>query len=436
IQIHTDMQAIAGGRYLYYAGRENKFFNNCFAGETKVLTDFGLKDLKSNVGKTLMLKSPIDGKYYPSEIIYHGKQDVQEIIFKPIRGNSNISYKIKSTRTHHWPLINGKDTYDLRIGDVVPAGKFSNFSKRGWIHGLIFGDGNLERIRNKDQKYTHKIRLCGEKNMSYLNKVEDYLKELNIEYNIKFPKTYNGDAVIRIWNDINFKELPSKNETTDYISGFILGWIKADACEKVGKKINSVTESHIDYFIDNAICAGLVISGEKRFQDRETAYKKHSRIYTINYNYGERWEGFKVDSIRSLGKEDVYCPYEPVYNRFILENNIDTFNCFLLKAESDTREEWANLSWRAQSCLMTGGGIGIDYSVYRPRGSKLSKTGGVASGAVSAMRIINEIGREVMQGGSRRSAIYASLNWQHGDIPEFLKAKDWHSQKIANTNVG
>lgn len=30
-----------------------------------------------------------------------------------------------------------------------------------------------------------------------------------------------------------------------------------------------------------------------------------------------------------------------------------------------------------------------------------------------------------MQGGSRRSAIYASLNWQHGDIPLFLSAKNW-----------
>jgi ribonucleoside-diphosphate reductase alpha chain len=37
----------------------------------------------------------------------------------------------------------------------------------------------------------------------------------------------------------------------------------------------------------------------------------------------------------------------------------------------------------------------------------------------------NEIGRNVMQGGSRRSAIYASLNWQHEDITEFLKSKNW-----------
>jgi ribonucleoside-diphosphate reductase alpha chain len=42
------------------------------------------------------------------------------------------------------------------------------------------------------------------------------------------------------------------------------------------------------------------------------------------------------------------------------------------------------------------------------------------------MYAINEIGRNVMQGGSRRSAIYASLNWQHEDIPEFLRAKNWN----------
>src|SRR6185369_15937475 len=30
IEIHSQMQFIAGGRYLYYAGRLNKYFNNCY----------------------------------------------------------------------------------------------------------------------------------------------------------------------------------------------------------------------------------------------------------------------------------------------------------------------------------------------------------------------------------------------------------------------
>lgn len=103
-------------------------------------------------------------------------------------------------------------------------------------------------------------------------------------------------------------------------------------------------------------------------------------------------------------------------------------NCFLLRAEFDTREEWAALMQRSVSCLMTGGGIGVDYSRLRGKGRPLSKTGGTASGPLPLMQMINEAGRGVMQGGSRRSAIYASLNWQHEDIKEFLTIKNWSSE--------
>ena len=108
-------------------------------------------------------------------------------------------------------------------------------------------------------------------------------------------------------------------------------------------------------------------------------------------------------------------------------------NCYLLKAEEDSRQDWADLSWKSESCLMTGGGIGIDYSVYRPEGAGLSKTGGLASGPIPKMQMINEIGRRVMQGGSRRSAIYASLNWKHRDIDTFLNSKNWYDMPVGST---
>lgn len=110
-------------------------------------------------------------------------------------------------------------------------------------------------------------------------------------------------------------------------------------------------------------------------------------------------------------------------------------NCYLLRAEEDTREEWSAVTWRAMSCLMTGGGIGIDYSRLRASGKALSRTGGTASGPIPLMSAINEIGRNVMQGGSRRSAIYASLNWKHEDIASFLTVKNWTEQQRANKAV-
>ena len=82
---------------------------------------------------------------------------------------------------------------------------------------------------------------------------------------------------------------------------------------------------------------------------------------------------------------------------------------------------------------MTGGGIGSDYSVYRAEGKGLGGTGGIASGPIPKIQMINEIGRRVMQGGSRRSAIYASLNWKHEDIYKFLSSKNWKDMPIGNT---
>src|SRR4030065_11635 len=105
-------------------------------------------------------------------------------------------------------------------------------------------------------------------------------------------------------------------------------------------------------------------------------------------------------------------------------------NCYLLRAEEDTREEWSDLTKRAMSCLMTGGGIGIDYSKLRPEGRILTRTGGKSSGPIPLMKVMNEVGRNVMQGGSGRAAIYASLNWQHEDAEAFLKCKNWHDMPI------
>ena len=110
-------------------------------------------------------------------------------------------------------------------------------------------------------------------------------------------------------------------------------------------------------------------------------------------------------------------------------------NCYLLRLEDDSREEWAALSQRAMSCLMTGGGIGADVSLCRPGGRALRRTGGVSSGPLPLLSTLNEIGRNVMQGGSRRSALYGSLSASHGDIWDFLHYKNWHDKKIAGSDL-
>jgi ribonucleoside-diphosphate reductase alpha chain len=99
-------------------------------------------------------------------------------------------------------------------------------------------------------------------------------------------------------------------------------------------------------------------------------------------------------------------------------------NCFLLRAE-DTREGWGDLTNKATLMLMSGGGIGIDYSDIRPNGALLKRSGGTSSGPLPLMSVINEIGRGVMSGGKRRSAIWAGLRWNHADCLDFITIKNW-----------
>lgn len=415
------MRFIPGGRYLYYAGRDFKAYNNCFGAETKVLTDTGWRQI-CELGKANVL-SPVDGNYYSAEFISRGIQKLNKITFANVLGNQRHTVSIRATRQHHWPLIDGTDTYDLRIGDIVPANRWACLTDSlGFAHGFVFGDGNSNG----------QLRLCAEKDKKHL----DYLATIG---KVTYPESAKGDPVLYFNQKVDWKSVPTKEHSPEYIASFIKGWLAADGSETAGNKLCSVNKLAIEWFREHAAFAGIVISGELRSQIRNTKigeyeYKDHE-IFIQNYQYGEEYSGFKVINIEPDGEEEVFCPYEPKYNRIIIDHNIDTYQCYLLRAEEDTREEWAEVVWRAMSCLTTGGGIGVDYSRLRPKGRVLWRTGGKASGPIPLMQAVNEIGRNVMQGGSRRSAIYASLNWQHEDIPDFLKIKNWKDIPIGTSGL-
>ena len=52
------------------------------------------------------------------------------------------------------------------------------------------------------------------------------------------------------------------------------------------------------------------------------------------------------------------------------------------------------------------------------------------------MEVINSFGSKVQQGGSRSFAIYAPLNWQHGDTLDFLRAEYYYKMPVGATCKG
>lgn len=147
-------------------------------------------------------------------------------------------------------------------------------------------------------------------------------------------------------------------------------------------------------------CKRVVESVCGRYLDNETKEKIHNLMLERKFIPGGRY-------LFSSGR-----PYHQVNN------------CFLFRVE-DSREGWADAMQKATGALMSGGGIGFDYSKLRERGAPVTKTGGHSTGPIALMEMINEAGRHIMQGGQRRSAIWAGLSWKHEDVLSFLNLKNW-----------
>lgn len=110
-------------------------------------------------------------------------------------------------------------------------------------------------------------------------------------------------------------------------------------------------------------------------------------------------------------------------------------NCFVIPT-SDSREGWGKTLYDSVVISGTGGGVGINCSPVRPRGSEIKGTGGVATGAVSLMEGIDALGNVIKAGGGRRTALMLCLGISHGDIVEFLDKKlDLGQLNNANVSV-
>ncbi len=84
-----------------------------------------------------------------------------------------------------------------------------------------------------------------------------------------------------------------------------------------------------------------------------------------------------------------------------------------------------------------GGGTGLDLSRLRPRGSRISSTGGEAGGPISFLRMLSGVTAAIQSGSHGRGANMGVLRVDHPDILEFVRLKaDPHEVSNYNLSVG
>lgn len=108
-------------------------------------------------------------------------------------------------------------------------------------------------------------------------------------------------------------------------------------------------------------------------------------------------------------------------------------NCFVVPVE-DSIEGWMKAVYDVGVISAKGGGVGLNVSPARPRGSVIRGNGGVSTGAVSLMQMINETGEVIVGGGGRRTALMLALDITHPDMLEFLDVK-LDLKRLNNANI-
>lgn len=134
-------------------------------------------------------------------------------------------------------------------------------------------------------------------------------------------------------------------------------------------------------------------------------------------------EGFKfVPAGRILSGAGT--PYQVTY-----------YNCYVIPSPSDSRGGIMENITMTVEIQARGGGVGVNLSSLRPRGTRVKKVNGTSSGPVNWASLYSTANHDVIQqGGSRRGALMLMLNDWHPDVEEFITVKQDLS-KIPGANL-
>jgi ribonucleoside-diphosphate reductase alpha chain len=110
-------------------------------------------------------------------------------------------------------------------------------------------------------------------------------------------------------------------------------------------------------------------------------------------------------------------------------------NCYVIPITEDSLEGIYQCLYESAMVYRTGGGVGTDLSILRPKGAAVNATVAGSPGATSFMNLFSESTNTVSQAG-RRGALMLTMRVDHPDIEEFVVIKnDQTRRKVQYANI-
>ena len=181
--------------------------------------------------------------------------------------------------------------------------------------------------------------------------------------------------------------------------------------------------------------------GQEIFETRyaypgETKWADRAKVIAKTMASAERDDDKeKIEKLfyESIGSGDLIPGGRIIYGAGRNRGNHNLLNCYVIVPE-DTVDSIGKTIQDMYRISCAGGGVGFNVSKLRPKGDHIGSVKNSAPGAVSVLKMINEVGEHVRAGKNRRTALMGILNITHPDLLEFLSVKLDHGE-LNNFNV-
>jgi NAD-dependent dihydropyrimidine dehydrogenase PreA subunit len=314
---------------------------DCFAPSEQLVTAYGLRTFAELEDQSCRVLT--DSGFKPAVVKRFRKRPLVKLEFAPAfeerdrhggtrlttRNISRFRRTVWATPTHGWALSDGQKTNALGVGQFVPAVRATpkrdgETYRLGVLHGLVYGDGYWSVHVECDDEHVHYVEMFGDR----VARFRDFFDRVDYSRSKAVYTGYIGRGVVR--SCINLKGLLPETADSEYIAGFIDGWLAADGDPvKAGSwRIRSIDHTALDWLQGAAPLAGYVAIGSGQEGNMVTNYGRRNK--PIRWLYlGTResyWRVMRVEP-QEADDADTFCAVVPGKHEFALSGGISTANC-------------------------------------------------------------------------------------------------------------